>query len=137
MQSKLTPILKVLRFEDTKSSTSKNIKKAIQYFQEREGSLIAKPPMEFLSEEEKLEVLPGGKTRVSLYKVLLFRKITDNVKSGSLNLQSSYKFKALDDYMIPKKEWQKNKEALLKQAGLEQFSDCEKVLSTLEDALNK
>jgi hypothetical protein len=67
----------------------------------------------------------------------LFRKITDNVKSGSLNLQSSYKFKALDEYMIPKGEWDKNKDALLKQSGLEKFSDCKKVLGTLEEALNK
>ena len=140
LQSKLTPILKVLRFEDNKSSensVSKNIKEAIQHFQERKGDLLAKPPMGFLSEEEKLEVLPKGKVRISLYKALLFRKITDNVKSGSLNLQSSYKFKALDDYMIPKEEWDKNKKILLKQAGLEQYSDCEKVLNTLEDVLNK
>ena len=53
-------------------------------------------------------MLAKGKARVSLYKALLFRKITDNIKSGSLNLQSSYKFKALDDYMIPKEEWDKN-----------------------------
>ena len=137
LQSKLTPILKVLRFDDNQSSASKNIKKAIQHFQEREGSLIARPPMDFLSEEEKLEVLPDGKTRISLYKALLFRKINDNIKSGSLNLQSSYKFKALDEYMIPKEEWDKNKDALLKQSGLEKFSDCKKVLGTLEEALNK
>jgi len=137
LQSKLTPILKVLRFEDSKSSASNHIKKAIQHFQERKGNLLAKPPMDFLSVEEKSEVLPEGKTRISLYKALLFRKITDNVKSGSLNLQSSYKFKALDDYMIPKEEWDKNKKTLLKQAGLEQYSDCEKVLNTLEDVLNK
>lgn len=114
LQSKLTPILKVLRFEDNKSSVSKNIKEAIQHFQERNGNLVTKPPIGFLSTEEKLEVLAKGKTRVSLYKALLFRKITDNVKSGSLNLQSSYKFKALDDYMIPKEEWDKNKKILVK-----------------------
>ena len=137
LQSKLTPILKVLRFEDNKSSVAKNIKEAIQHFQERKGNLVNKPPIGFLSAEEKSEVLAKGKTRVSLYKALLFRKITDNVKSGSLNLQSSYKFKALDDYMIPKEEWDKNKKILLKQAGLEQFNDCKEVLSTLEDVLNK
>ena len=49
----------------------------------------------------------------------------------------SYKFKALDEYMIPKEEWDKNKDALLKQSGLEKFSDYKNVLGTLEEALNK
>jgi TnpA family transposase len=137
LQSKLTPILKVLRFDDNQLSASKNITKAIQHFQERDGSLITKPPMDFLSEEERLEVHPDGKTRISLYKALLFRKINDNIKSGSLNLQSSYKFKALDEYMISKEEWNNNKDDLLEQSGLEKFRDCKEVLRTLEAALNK
>ena len=47
LQSKLTQILKVLRCKDNKSSVSNNIKEAIQYFQEKKGNLVTKPPIGF------------------------------------------------------------------------------------------
>lgn len=136
LQSKLNPILKVLKFDKANSSASASIK-AIEFFQENSGNLTTKPPMEFLNEEEKLEVLSNGKIKASLYKAFLFRKITEDVKSGSLNLSCSYKFKALDEYLIPVDEWKKNKDLILKQAGLEKFSDCSKVLNGLEGVLDK
>lgn len=136
LQAKLVPILKVLKFDNTKSDISENIKKAISSFQEKGGNLTTKPPMDFLAEEEKIEVMANGKLRMSLYKALLFRKITDCVKSGALNLQSSYKFKALDEYMIPKNEWEKNKDLILKQAGLEKFRNCNKILDELKTTLD-
>jgi hypothetical protein len=67
-----------------------------------------------------------------LYKALLFRKISSKVKSGSLNLMSSYKFRSLDEYMIPKEEWLANKQNLIKQAGLESFKDATQVLLQLK-----
>ncbi|WP_053332718.1 Tn3 family transposase [Candidatus Jidaibacter acanthamoebae] len=136
LQIKLSPILKVLKFDKSKSSAVDTIK-AITYFQGKEGNINSKPPLEFLNYEERKEVISNDKIRISLYKALLFRKITENVKSGSLNLVSSYKFKALDEYMIPKDEWEENKELILKQAGLEKFRDCEKVLKELEIILDK
>ena len=40
------------------------------------------------------------KFRVSLYKAFLFLHIMGAIKSGTLNLEHSYKYRSLDDYLI-------------------------------------
>ncbi len=69
--------------------------------------------------------------------MLLFQNIADATKSGSLNLKHSYRYRSLDEYMIAKEDWQKNKAHYLKRAGLEKFADYETVLKDLEDKLDK
>ena len=59
-----------------------------------------------------------GKFRVSLYKALLFIHIRTSIKAGTLNLEHSYKYRPLEDYLISNQRWQKEKESLLERAGL-------------------
>ena len=136
LQSKLTPILNVLKFNEEQSS-AKELLKAIEYFQTNEGKISSKAPVAFLNIEEKNQVTYENSFNISLYKALLFRKISSKVKSGSLNLMSSYKFRSLDEYMIPKEEWLANKQNLIKQAGLESFKDATQVLLQLKTILDQ
>ena len=85
--------------------SDKELLKAIEHFQKKEGKLSAKAPMAFLAADEQDQVAYENGFNISLYKALLFRKISAKVKSGSLNLMSSYKFRTLDEYLIDKDEW--------------------------------
>ncbi len=57
------------------------------------------------------------------------------IKSGKLNLEYSYKHRSLDDYMISKDHWSREKSPLLERAGLTEFSDPKKVLNELDKVL--
>jgi len=56
---------------------------------------------------------------VSLYKALLFLRFQNAIKSGTLNLQHSYKYRPLDDYLIERDRWRRDKNLLLEPAGLQ------------------
>ncbi len=81
----------------------------------------------------KISVNNKDKIRVSLYKVLLFKKVANSIKSGALNLLYSHKYKAFEKYLISKNDWESNKDELLEQSGLFKF---EKFV-TLEENLKK
>lgn len=76
----------------------------------------------------------GDAFRPSLYKVLLFQRVAQAIKSGSINLPHSIKFRPLDGYMIGADRWRQRDE-LLAQAGMTAFSSPTEVLKTLEAAL--
>ena len=44
------------------------------------------------------------------------------IKSGALNLEHSYKYRPLDDYLIDRVRWQRDKQHLIERAGLEALS---------------
>ena len=54
-----------------------------------------------------------------------------------MNLMSSYKFRALDEYLISEDEWVNDKPNLIKQAGLDPFQDSGQVLLNLETVLDQ
>lgn len=76
-----------------------------------------------------------GKFRVSLYKALLFQHVQSGIKSGALNLEHSYKYRPLDDYLIDRARWRREKPQLIERAGLEGFVEPRKVLTALDEAL--
>ena len=78
-----------------------------------------------------------GKFRVSLYKALLFLHVQSGIKSGALNLEHSYKYRPLDDYLIDRVRWQRDKQHLIERAGLEALVDPRKVLKELDEALSQ
>ena len=57
------------------------------------------------------------------------------IKSGALNLEHSYKYRPLDDYLIDRVRWQRDKQHLIERAGLEALVDPRKVLKELDEAL--
>ena len=105
---------------DTDTSNSLLIE-AINYYKNKDGNLTS-PPLNLLEQDQQYRVYDTqGKFRVSLYKVLLFEKMASGIKSGALNLRYSYKYRAFDDYLIPKNIWENQHDELLEKGGLLNF----------------
>jgi hypothetical protein len=66
---------------------------------------------------------------------LLFLHVQSGIKSGPLNLEHSYKYRPLDDYLIDRARWRRDKQQVIERAGLETFVDPQKVLKELDEAL--
>jgi len=112
--------------------------KALAYYQAHDSTLDKNAPVAFLEAKER-EALntADGKFRVSLYKALLFIKTAQAIKSGAINLLHSAKYRSLDDYLIPKADWEAHREKYLERANLTDFADCKATLNALEIKLNE
>jgi hypothetical protein len=110
---------------------------AIAHYQKRSGNIDKQAPIAFLTPEQRsLIVAQDGKFRLSLYKALLYLAVADAVKSGVLNLLHSEKYRSLDDYMIPKPDWDENRDEYLQRAELTRYSDCQATLKALSQAVD-
>jgi len=110
---------------------------ALQHYQEKDGDVDKNAPDDFLSAAQRAALTgPDGKFRVSLYKALLYVETAEAIKSGVLNLVHSEKYRSLDDYLIPKTEWDSHRAEYLQRAQLEDFADCKVTLSALGQALD-
>jgi hypothetical protein len=137
LQVRVSDIVKVL-VADTQTS-QKDILEAWLYFQQKDGVIAqnASVPMNFLSLEERQKVLtPEGKLRTSLYKVLLFREIRDHLRSGALNIHSSYEYRSFEEYLISRSQWLKEKDTLLQKACLTHHLRAAPTLLQLNERLN-
>jgi TnpA family transposase len=108
---------------------------AIEHFKEKDGAVDKSAPAGFLDPEERTAVDKDGNFRVSLYKALLFLHVQSGIKSGALNLEHSYKYRPLDDYLIDRARWQRDKQQVIERAELEGFVDPRKTLKELDEAL--
>ena len=109
---------------------------ALCHYQRKEGNVDKSAPMDFLTDEQRIALTAGeGKFRVSLYKALLYVEIAEAIKSGTLNLVHSEKYRSLDEYLIPKADWEANRAEYLQRAQLDDFSNCKTTLSALDQAL--
>ncbi len=116
---RVSELIKVLAFD--LETSQKQLLDAIDYFQKKDGNIQQQNnvPIDFLSLEEKQRVItPGGRIRISLYKILFFREMRDHIRAGALNVRSSYLYRSFEEYMISKLQWIKNKDLLLKRASL-------------------
>src|SRR5262249_43347530 len=75
--------------------------------------------------------------QVSLYKALLFIGVANAVKAGTLNLKYSYRYRSLEDYLLPQKIWQESKNELLERAELQGVADCRETLDKLRRQLDE
>ena len=122
LQRRASPILKKLTFNPTNSNQA--ILDAIKVFQDKEGTITKDAPTGFLSEEDKEALFDEkNKFRISLYKILLFQQSVDAIKQGSLNLKYSFKYKAMDEYLIPKTLWEQDSDGFLDKANLSHLKD--------------
>jgi len=136
LQKRVSGIIKVLEFQAENSAQS--LMEAIQHYKEKNGAINKNAPHGFLAPEEFRAVYPEtGSFRTSLYKAFLFQHIASAIKSGTLNLQHSYKYQSLDKYMISKDRWQAEREALMHRAGMQDFSNPREVLEILDKALHQ
>ena len=137
LQNRVSEIIKALEFDEKESD--KPLLKAIAYFKTTGGNITAKIPMEFLSEEEK-ESLNSNNTeepfRISLYKIFLFISISDAIKSGTLNLKHSYRYRAFNNYLIDSVEYTQTKEAQLERHKLIPLKEFKVVSEALHGSLD-
>jgi len=88
-----------------------------------------------LADNQVTQSLDPGRFSVSLYKALLFLQVQNAIKSGTLNLEHSYKYRPLDAYLIDRERWQRDKPLLIERADLQAFLDPHQVLADLDAAL--
>jgi TnpA family transposase len=133
MQNRVSPILKAMTF--LAEPSAQDLHRAMEHFRFKDGAVDKTAPMEFLTPDERAAVLRGGGFSVSLYKALLFLQVQSAIKSGTLNLEHSYKYRPLDAYLIDRERWQRDKSLLIERADLQAFLDPHRVLADLDAAL--
>lgn len=127
LQNRVSGIIKSINF-----TGDRELIKAIQHFQASD-TIDAAAPLGFLSEKESKQIMDDkGNFRAPLYKALLFLKVAGSLKSGRLSLPYSYKYRDINDYLIPLEQWNAKREDYIKRAGLEDFVDIEKLLAEHE-----
>lgn len=135
LQNRVSGIVKNIEFIG--DASCKALMEALTYFRMKNGIVDVNAPKDFLEEKELAVIFDEkGKLRVSLYKVLLFVKLADAIKAGVVNLRHSYKYRSLDNYLIPRYAWNQHKEEYLKNAGLKKFSDPQETLRALEHCID-
>ena len=141
LQNRINPVLRQITF--TGDGRATDLLAALVYFREKDGTLDLKMPLDFgpldfLTPDERKAVLnTSDGFRISLCKVYLFQHVVGAVKSGNLNLDGSYKYRPMDDYLISKDRWEKEKPELLARAGLSEFADPRPVLDKLNKVLHQ
>mgnify|MGYP005638583403 CR=1 FL=1 len=135
LQNRISPIVKSLDFQAEPGATS--LMDAITHFRVKAGHINKYAPLKFMDEEQRFSLFADGTFHKSLYKVFLFIHIASALKSGMLNLKHSHKYRPLDDYMISKERWTKEKDTLIARAELQEFVSPSSLLDTLDDALNQ
>jgi len=134
LQKRVSGIIKIMEFQAECSAG--DLAEAVQYYREKDGAIGKSAPSGFLSPTEYRAVYgEDGSFRTSLYKVFLFQHIASALKSGTFNLQHSYKYQSLDKYMISKERWETEKEILMNRAGMQEFSDPHQILGVLDEVL--
>lgn len=133
LQRRASPILKAIDFSPR--SANKKLLAAIAHFKLTEGDVGQAPPTDFLPDDEVKALTQNGTFRVSLYKALLFLHVASAIKSCHLIFDATYRFKGIFDYLIPEEIWRRDRESLLKAAGLTEFGDVSHVLSDLRSKL--
>ena len=134
-QNRVGPILKAVTF--LAEPSAQDLLMAMTYYQDQDGAIDKRAPVGFLTPRELAAVTRDNTFRVSLYKALLFIHVQSGLKSGTLNLQHSYKYRPLDAYLIDRDRWQRDKGALIARAGLQEFVDPHRVLAQLDEALTQ
>ena len=135
LQNRVSAITKVLEFNPTTSSES--LIDAINHYKISDDVGANFPPTKFLKEEEVNMLNVDNKFRLSLYKALLFVYIADAIKSGHLNLLYSYRYKAIQEYLICEQEWLYQRNKLIINAGFDKFIDFKFTMDALKHLLDE
>ncbi len=133
LQNRASEIVKSVEFQGDSA-----LLEAIAHLRDKSGTVGQEPPLGFLppTEQEHL-VDANGRLRVSLYKALLFVKVVEAIKSGELNVADTYKYRPLDTYLLCSKKWQQNRERLLEQAELTDYSSAADTIDSLAKQLDQ
>ncbi len=135
LQNRAAEIVRSLTFQGDKTS---ELMAAIEYFKASNGRIAQTAPLGFLTPKEQRIVLDSsGTIRAPIYKALLFIGIAEALKAGALNMAHSYKYRPLDDYLIPKLAWEARRDDYLQRANLSAVLDCQSTLDALAARLDQ
>lgn len=136
LQHRVAELIRHLHFD--KNTSQPSLLKALEYYQANNSTLDKNAPVTFLEAKERAALNNvDGKFRISLYKVWLFIKMAQAIKSGAINFLHSAKYRSLEDYLIPKADWESHREKYLEQANLTDFADCKATLNALAIKLDE
>lgn len=108
LQHRVADIVRQIQFAQNCSRPA--LWTALHHYQQKDGNIDKNAPIDFLAADQRAVLTAqDGKFRVSLYKALLFVEIAEGIKSGTLNLLHSEKYRSLDEYMIQKADWEANR----------------------------
>ena len=101
---------------------------------------IPKKLKKYLYETERTVV--NGKTRiikrldVDKYEFLIYQSLTNSLESGDIYCRDSTQFRSLEDELIDKKHWEKNKDKILEELGYPRLKKpIEETILQLEEEL--
>lgn len=136
LQLRVSAIVQGLHYDS--ESSHPHLLEAVTYYQQHNGELTAsKVPLDFLDMAQRQHVFTEkGKLRVSLYKTLLFGAIREGLRDGTLTVLSSYEYRSVDEYQIPRAQWKAYREEYLRRAGLLNQSNPATTLLALNERLN-
>ena len=135
LQNRVTDLVKVLAFQGEETS---DLMAAIAHYKAKDGQVMQTAPVDFLKPQEQHAVLDdAGTIRIPLYKALLFIKVAEAIKGGVLNFRHSYKYRSLDDYLIPQAAWEASRDAYLQRAELTPVADCQSTLQAFAARLDQ
>lgn len=135
-QNTVADILRNISFDTTDNQKIPDIMLTIQHYQAKVGNIGKEAPINFLTDKELDELYtPKRKSKVSLYKALLFFHTTDALKAGIISLKLAYRFLSLENYLHRKAHWLANKNRLLEEAGFLAFADIDELLGALKKQL--
>ncbi len=136
INNRVGQLLQELSFDE--ATSEEFIYEALQYYQQKKGQIGKRAPIGFLEKHEHSAVeAEDGSLRATLYKVLLFFAVARAIKAGTLNARYSYRYRAIDEYLIPKEAWHTNYDQFINQSGLELFADGSGILSSHASQLHE
>ncbi|MEM9650131.1 MAG: Tn3 family transposase, partial [Bacteroidota bacterium] len=135
IQNRVAGIARVLDFNF--STSNSDLCEAIQFFKSHEqAGNIKKLPTSFLDQKSKTTLKTYTGSEWKLWKVLLFIQIKEHIKSGSLNLCSSERYRAVEEYLISQERWDSNRIGLLERADLPFEIDADDFLNRMSKILH-
>ena len=132
--NRISGILQILDFNQQNSNAE--ICKAIEHYQQNDTKINnTGVPLDFLGKNDRKWLFDkDGTLNYNLYRVFLFKAVFDHIKSGTLNLLFSERYKSVDDYLIHSKRWKDSKKELILRAGLERLDkDPQEITGLLKD----
>ena len=142
LSNRIGQVINHLMLNDVHSD--ENLLEAINHYSKKKGKITAPAKnLRWLPEKEQSLIWKFDTEKDEdvfqrkLYKMLLFKAIHDGVKSGILSFNCSYRFRFVEDYLIPKEEWEARKEQLLADTEMSDLSDCTTLLEGMESNLDQ
>lgn len=129
LQLRCNALVACLQFSD--DSVDKALLKAIEHFQKNNCKVDATCSLDFLSVKDRRHIDGKDEFRPQLYKVVLFKYISEAIFGDGLSLPYSYECRALDDYLIAQQVLDENYTTLLSQAGALHLQDKDLVLQSI------